>query len=48
MQIEATKSRKQRLTLKQLHTELVVLGHTGSYNSAAAFAWDERVDRQRA
>jgi transposase len=35
---EATKSRKQRRTLKQMHADLVVLGFEGSYNRVAAFA----------
>ena len=42
---EAGKSRKQRRTLKQLHTDLVALGYTGSYNRVAAFArtWQLRL-----
>ena len=44
---EASKSRKQRRTLKQLHVELVALGFTGSYSRVAAFARDWRADRQR-
>ena len=44
---EASKSRKQRRTLKQLHSELVALGFTGSYSRVAAFARDWRADRQR-
>jgi transposase len=35
---EASKSRKQRRTLKQMHADLVVLGFDGSYNRVAAFA----------
>jgi Transposase DDE domain len=34
---EAGKSRKQKRTIKQLHTDLVVLGYEGSYNRVAAF-----------
>ena len=37
---EATKSRKQRRTLKQMHADLVALGYEGSYNRVAAFARD--------
>jgi transposase len=41
---EATKSRKQRRTLKQMHADLVALGFDGSYNRVAAFsrAWTAR------
>lgn len=41
---EASKSRKQRRTLKQMHADLVVLGFEGSYNRVAAFAraWTAR------
>ena len=35
---EATKSRKQRRTLKQMDADLVVLGYGGSYGRVAAFA----------
>ena len=35
---EASKSRKQRRTLKQMHADLVALGYQGSYNRVAAFA----------
>ena len=44
---EASKSRKQRRTLKQLHADLVALGFTGSYSRVAAFARDWRAGRQR-
>src|SRR5690606_27158262 len=47
LRTEANKSRKQRRTLKQLHADLVVLGFTGSYGRAAAFARDWRAERQR-
>ncbi len=35
---EASKSRKQRRTLKQMHADLVALGFEGSYNRVSAFA----------
>ena len=38
LKTEATKSRKQRRTLKQLHEELRELGFEGSYDRVAAFA----------
>ncbi len=44
---EAAKSRKQKRTLKQLHSDLVALGFTGSYGRVAAFARRWRADRQR-
>ncbi len=47
LRTETAKSRKQRRSVKQLHTDLVVLGYTGSYNRVAAFAREWRVDRQR-
>jgi transcriptional regulator with XRE-family HTH domain len=47
LKTEASKSRKQRRTLKQLHADLVALGFTGSYGRVAAFARDWRADRQR-
>lgn len=37
LRIDAGKSRKQRRTAKQMHTELVALGYDGSYNRVAAF-----------
>ena len=44
LKIEATRSRKQRRTLKQMHADLVALGFEGSYNRVAAFsrAWTAR------
>lgn len=45
---EATKSRKQKRTIKQLHADLVSLGYDGSYGRVAAFARDWKADRQRA
>ncbi|MBO6895177.1 MAG: IS21 family transposase [Roseibium sp.] len=44
---EATKSRKQKRTIKQLHADLVSLGYDGSYGRVAAFARDWKADRQR-
>lgn len=47
LKTETAKSRKQRRTLKQLHTDLVGLGYEGSCNRVAAFARKWRIDRQR-
>ena len=44
---EASKSRKQKRTLKQLHADLAALGYEGSYGRVAAFARDWRTERQR-
>jgi hypothetical protein len=44
---EAGKSHKERLTVKQLHADLVVPDFTGSYARVAAFARQWQVDRQR-
>jgi AcrR family transcriptional regulator len=43
LKTEATKSRKQRRTLKQIHEDLKELGFEGSYDRVAAFArtWRE-------
>ena len=43
LKTEASKSRKQRRTLKQLHEDLTELGFKGSYDRVAAFArqWRE-------
>ena len=43
LKTEATRSRKQRRTLKQLHEDLKELGFEGSYDRVAAFArvWRE-------
>lgn len=38
MQLEASRNRKQRRSLKQLHTDLVSLGYTCSYGRITAFA----------
>jgi len=45
---EASKNRKQRRTLKQIHEDLKELGFEGSYDRVAAFArvWREgQIDR---
>jgi hypothetical protein len=44
LKTETGKSRKQRRTLKQLHTDLVSLGFIGSYGRVAAFARDWRAE----
>ena len=46
LKTEAGKPRKQRRNLKQLHTDLVALGFTGSYGRIAAFARVWRAQRQ--
>lgn len=38
LQIEASRNRKQRRSLKQLHIDLASLGYTGSYDRVTAFA----------
>ena len=38
LKTEATRSRKQRRTIKQMHLNLQSLGYQGSYNRVAAFA----------
>ena len=47
LRTEAAKSRKQKRTIKQLHSDLVSLGYDGSYGRVAAFARDWKADRQR-
>ena len=47
LRIDASKSRKQRRTAKQMHADLVVLGYDGSYNRVAAFVRAWKADRQR-
>ncbi|EJK80297.1 MULTISPECIES: IS21 family transposase [Rhizobium] len=47
LRTEANKSRKQKRTLKQLHTDLLSLGYDGSYNRVAAFAREWQADRHR-
>jgi len=44
---EASKSRKQKRTTKQLHADLVSLGFDGSYGRVAAFVRAWKADRQR-
>jgi transposase len=38
LQLEVSRNRKQRRSLKQLHADLVSLGYTGSYDRVTAFA----------
>jgi len=45
---ESRRHRKQRKTLKQLHSDLVQLGYTGSYDRVAAFARLWRQEQQDA
>jgi transposase len=45
---ESRRHRKQRRTLKQLHSDLVQLGYTGSYDRVAAFARAWRQEQQEA
>jgi len=45
---ESRRHRKQRKTLKQLHSDLVQLGYTGSYDRVAAFARGWRQEQQEA
>ena len=47
LKTEANKPRKQKLTILQLHADLVSLGYGGSYNRVAAFAREWKADRQR-
>ena len=47
LKTEASRPRKQRRTLKQMHAELASLGHTGSCNRVAAFGREWRAERQR-
>lgn len=46
LKTEANRPRKERRTLKRMHTDLVALGYTGSYSRVAAFAREWRADRQ--
>lgn len=46
LKTETSKSRKQRRTGKQIHTDLVVLGYDGSYSRVAAFIRAWKADRQ--
>ena len=43
LKAEASKSRKERRTAKQLYADLVTLGFTGSYGRVAAFARLSRI-----
>lgn len=45
LKTEASKTRKQRRTLKQIHADLCALGFTGSYDRVAAFARRWRQER---
>jgi transposase len=45
---ESRRHRKQRKNLKQLHSDLVQLGYTGSYDRVAAFARAWRQEQQEA
>jgi transposase len=45
---ESRRHRKQRKTVKQLHSDLVQLGYTGSYDRVAAFARSWRQEQQEA
>ncbi len=47
LRVEAGKSRKQRRTAKQMHSDLVVLGYEGSYERVAAFVRAWKGERQR-
>jgi transposase len=47
LKTEASKSRKQRRTLRHMHADLVSFGYSGSYNRVAAFARTWRDDRHR-
>lgn len=48
LETEASKPRKQKRTVKQLHADLVALGYEGSYGRVAAFARAWKADRRRA
>jgi hypothetical protein len=45
LKTEATKSRKQRRSLKQIHADLCALGFEGSYDRVAVFARQWRLDQ---
>ncbi len=45
LKIEATKPRKQRRTLKQIHADLCSLMFNGLYDRVAAFAMQWKVDQ---
>ena len=48
LKIEASRGRKQRRSLKQLHADLVELGYSGSYDRVTAFARNWRQAQQEA
>ena len=48
LETEASKPRKQKRTVKQLHADLVALGYEGSYGRVAAFARAWKADWRRA
>jgi transposase len=45
---EQRRHRKQRKTIRQLHSDLVTLGYSGSYDRVAAFARGWRQEQQEA
>jgi transposase len=47
LKIESGKSRKQKRTIKQIHSDLTALGYEGSYGRVAAFARDWKASRLR-
>ena len=47
LRAEASKSRKQRRTARQMHTDLASLGYQGSYGRVAAFVRTWKAERQR-
>ncbi|MDK1390184.1 IS21 family transposase [Sinorhizobium sp. 7-81] len=47
LKTEASKPRKQKRTLKQLHADMLSLGYDGSYNRVAGLAREWKADRQR-
>jgi transposase len=47
LRIEASKSRKQKRTARQMHADLVALGYDGSYGRVSAFVRAWKADRQR-
>ena len=47
LRVEIGRSRKQRRTAKQMHSDLVALGYDGSHGRVAAFVRDWKAERQR-
>jgi transposase len=47
LKTEASKSRKQKRTVKQLYADLVALGYDGSYGRVAAFVRSWKAERHR-